>query len=61
LFVDEWYKAFGVQAGTMESAAEATEKCAVVYDHAERITLSAVPTTPNSPPPGQGTPQSPGG
>lgn len=55
-FFTAWFSALDGQAETMGSVADATEQCAVVYDHAERTVLgdiAAMPTAPPQPPPAQ--------
>lgn len=54
-FFTAWFSALDGQAETLGSVADATQQCAVVYDHAERTVLGYVPAMPTAPPP-----QSPG-
>jgi uncharacterized protein YukE len=50
-FFQAWFSAFDAQAETMGSVADATQQCAVVYDHAERQVLGNIPAMPTAPPP----------
>jgi hypothetical protein len=57
-FFQAWFAALDDQAQTLGSAADATQQCAVIYDHAERETLGDIaamtvpkPAKPPSPPP----------
>jgi hypothetical protein len=50
-FFTAWFSALDGQAETMGSVADATEQCAVLYDHAERTVLGALPAMPTAPPP----------
>jgi hypothetical protein len=63
-FFQAWFSAFDAQAETMGSVADATQQCAVTYDHAERTVLGYIPAMPTAPPPRQkpdpwGRPQPP--
>jgi hypothetical protein len=42
-FFAAWFAALDDQAETLGSAADATQQCAVVYDHAERTILGDIP------------------
>ncbi len=42
-FFQAWFAALDDQAETLGSVADATQQCAVIYDHAERETLGDVP------------------
>jgi uncharacterized protein YukE len=55
-FFQAWFSAFDAQAETMGSVADATQQCAVLYDHAERTVLGYVPAMPTAPPPKQQPP-----
>lgn len=59
-FFTAWFSALDGQAETMGSVADATEQCAVVYDHAERTVLGQIAAMPTAPPPQQPPAQSPG-
>lgn len=53
-FFAAWFGALDAQAETLESAADGTQRAAVVYDHAERHiygTIAAMRTQPPPPPP----------
>jgi hypothetical protein len=50
-FFTAWFAAFDGQAETMGSVADATEQCAVIYDHAERTVLGSIPPMPTAAPP----------
>ena len=52
-FFEAWFSAFDAQAETMGSVADATQQCAVIYDHAERTVLGYIPAMPTAPPPKQ--------
>lgn len=52
-FFTAWFSALDAQAETMGSAADATEQCAVIYDHAERTVLGDIAAMPTAPPPAQ--------
>jgi len=60
-FFKAWFGALDDQAQTIGSVADATQQCAVIYDHAERETLGDIPAMsvpkpappPASPPPAQ--------
>jgi hypothetical protein len=49
-FFTAWCSAFDGQAETMGSVGDATGQCAVIYDHAERTVLGALPAMPTAPP-----------
>lgn len=49
-FFQAWFSALDAQAETMGSVADATQQCAVVYDHAERTVLGYIPAMPTAPP-----------
>jgi hypothetical protein len=42
-FFAAWFAALDDQAETLGSAADATQQCAVIYDHAERTILGDIP------------------
>lgn len=58
-FFSAWFAALDAQAETLGSAADATQQCAVIYDHAARtvlgdigaMTVSRPKPPPASPPP----------
>lgn len=50
-FFTAWFPAFDAQAETMGSVADATQQCAVIYDHAERTVLGDIQAMPTAPPP----------
>jgi hypothetical protein len=52
-FFQAWFTALDDQAETMGSVADATQQCAVIYDHAERTNLGNIPamSIPKPPPP----------
>ncbi|MBO0805053.1 MAG: hypothetical protein J2P25_18505 [Nocardiopsaceae bacterium] len=50
-FFTAWFSALDGQAETMGSVADATEQCAVLYDHAERVVLGKVPAMRTKPRP----------
>ena len=56
-FFAAWFSALDAQAETMGSVADATQQCAVVYDHAERSVLGDIAAMPTAPPPKQAAPQ----
>jgi hypothetical protein len=62
-FFSAWFTALDDQAETVDSAADATQQCAVLYDRAERSVIAAIPqmTVPQPPasPPPQQQPSSP--
>lgn len=60
-FFAAWFAALDDQAETLGSAADATQQCAVLYDHAERTVLGDIPAM-TIPQPAQAnpSPQSPG-
>jgi len=45
-FFTAWFSALDAQAETLGSVADATEQCAVIYDHAERTVLGIIPAMP---------------
>jgi hypothetical protein len=61
-FFAAWFAALDDQAETLGSTADATQQCAVIYDHAERTVLADIPAmtvpTPPAPPAAQGSPMS---
>jgi hypothetical protein len=59
-FFTAWFSALDGQAETMGSVADATEQCAVIYDHAERTVLGVIPAMPTAPPPTPAPPPSGG-
>jgi hypothetical protein len=58
-FFTAWFSAFDGQAETMGSVADATEQCAVIYDHAERAVLGVIPAMPTAAPQPKPAPQPP--
>lgn len=60
-FFQAWFAALDDQAQTLGSVADATQQCAVIYDHAERETLGDIPamSVPKPPPPASPPPQQP--
>jgi hypothetical protein len=53
-FFEAWFSAFDAQAETMGSLADATQQCAVIYDHVDRQAtgyIAAMQTAPPPPPP----------
>ncbi len=52
-FFQAWFSALDAQAETMGSVADATQQCAVIYDHAERTAMGYIPAMPTAPPPKQ--------
>jgi hypothetical protein len=42
-FFSAWFTALDDQAETLDSTADATQQCAVLYDHAERTVIAAIP------------------
>lgn len=50
-FFTAWFSALDAQAEVMGSVADATQQCAVIYDHVERTVLGKVPAMPTKPPP----------
>jgi hypothetical protein len=42
-FFSAWFTALDDQAETLDSAADATQQCAVLYDHAERAVIADIP------------------
>lgn len=53
-FFEAWFSAFDAQAESMGSVADATQQCAVIYDHVDRqVTgyIAAMQTAPPPPPP----------
>jgi uncharacterized protein YukE len=42
-FFTTWFAALDAQAETLGSVADATQQCAVIYDHAERTVLADIP------------------
>jgi hypothetical protein len=45
-FFTAWFSALDAQAETLASTADATQQCAVRYDHAERHVLASIPAMP---------------
>ena len=45
-FFSAWFSALDAQAETLASTADATQQCAVRYDHAEREVLASIPAMP---------------
>jgi uncharacterized protein YukE len=62
-FFSAWFGALDAQAETLGSVADATQQCAVLYDHAERTVLGDIPAfqppQPPPAPPSNPQPQSP--
>jgi hypothetical protein len=56
-FFSAWFAALDGQAETLGSVADATQQCAVVYDHAERSVLGDIAAMPTAPPPQPAAPQ----
>jgi uncharacterized protein YukE len=56
-FFEAWFSGLDGQADTMGSVADATQQCAVIYDHAERSVLGDVAAMPTQAP---AAPQKPG-
>jgi hypothetical protein len=54
-FFTAWFSALDGQAETMGSVADATQQCAVLYDHVERTVLGDIAAIP-TPPPAQTSP-----
>ena len=52
-FFTAWFSALDAQAETLGSVADATEQCAVIYDHAERAVLGIIPAMPVTTAPAQ--------
>jgi uncharacterized protein YukE len=50
-FFEAWFSAFDAQAETMGSVADATQQCAVLYDHVERQVIGYIPAMPTVPAP----------
>jgi uncharacterized protein YukE len=53
-FFQAWFSALDAQAETMWSVGDATQQCAVIYDHVDRHIagyIAAMPTAPPPPPP----------
>ena len=59
-FFTAWFSALDAQAETLGSVADATEQCAVIYDHAERTVLGIIPAMPDTAPAAQSPPASGG-
>jgi hypothetical protein len=56
-FFQAWFSAFDAQAETMSSVADATQQCAVIYDHVDRQIAASIPAMPTAaPPPPPSTP-----
>lgn len=57
-FFTSWFEALDAQAETLGSVSDATQQCAVIYDHAERTVLGTVPamTIPKPAPAAPATP-----
>jgi hypothetical protein len=64
-FFQAWFSALDAQAQTMSSVGDATQQCAVIYDHVDRqiaasipaMAIAAPPTPPKPPPANQFFPQ----
>jgi uncharacterized protein YukE len=50
-FFQAWFSAFDAQAETMSSVADATQQCAVIYDHVDRQVQASILAMPTAPPP----------
>jgi uncharacterized protein YukE len=50
-FFQSWFSALDAQAETMGSVADATQQCAVIYDHVDRQVLGFILAVPTAPPP----------
>jgi hypothetical protein len=50
-FFQAWFGKLDAQAETLESTADATQQCAVLFDHTERKIYGAIPAMPTKPPP----------
>ncbi|MBO0868664.1 MAG: WXG100 family type VII secretion target [Micromonosporaceae bacterium] len=50
-FFEAWFSAFDAQAETMGSVADATQQCAVIYDHVDRHIAGYIAAMPTQPPP----------
>ncbi|HTS95947.1 MAG TPA: hypothetical protein VMI33_04960 [Streptosporangiaceae bacterium] len=59
-FFQAWFAALDDQAQTLGSVADATQQCAVIYDHAERETLGDIPAMAVPKPPPASPPQQQG-
>lgn len=55
-FFTAWFAALDAQAETMGSVADATQQCAVLYDHVERTVLGNIAAIPTPTPPTQTPP-----
>lgn len=49
-FFEQWFTKLDAQAETLESTAQATQQCAVNYDHAEKKNYAAIPAMRTAPP-----------
>ena len=50
-FFQSWFSALDAQAETMGSVADATQQCAVIYDHVDRQAMGAIQAITIAPPP----------
>jgi uncharacterized protein YukE len=50
-FFQAWFSALDAQAETMGSVADATQQCAVIYDHVDRQVMGTILALPTTPPP----------
>jgi uncharacterized protein YukE len=56
-FFQAWFTMLDAQAETLESTADATQQCAVQFDHTERKIYGAIAAMPTKPPPAPPTQQ----
>ena len=50
-FFQSWFSALDAQAETMGSVADATQQCAVLYDHVDRQVMGSIRAMTTAPPP----------
>ena len=50
-FFQSWFSALDAQAETMGSVADATQQCAVIYDHVDRQVMGSIQAIRTAPPP----------
>lgn len=55
-FFQTWFGKLDGQAETMESTADATQQCSVLFDRTERKIYGAIPAMPTTPPPAPASP-----
>jgi uncharacterized protein YukE len=60
-FFTAWFGKLDAQAETLESTADATQQCAVLFDHAERRIYGAIAAMRITPPPAPASPPQNGG